>query len=217
MFTNFDWLSKVLMLPALLFALTLHEFCHAYTAVRMGDDTPARQGRLTLNPLVHLDLIGFFLFFFAGFGWAKPVQVNPDAFRNPRRDDILVSIAGPLSNLAGAVLFAVLIKGLLLANPNIFDGIQGNIIFGILFYFVWLNLILALFNILPIPPLDGSHIVFDLLPPRYAIFKESFFRYGGVLLIAVILLGNATNTDILPLGKAASFIYRGLFQILQIR
>ena len=216
MFDHFDWLPKVLMLPALVYALTVHEFCHAYTAVRMGDDTPRRQGRLSLNPLVHFDLIGFLLFFFAGFGWARPVQVNPDAFRNPRRDDILVSLAGRLSNLASAVLFAVLIKALLMANGNIFSGIKGDILFGILFYCIWLNLILAFFNILPIPPLDGSHILFDLLPPRYEIFKETLYRYGSAILILIVILGNTANINLLPLGPVATFVYRGLFQILQI-
>jgi Zn-dependent protease len=117
---QFDLKETLLMLPAILFGFTIHEFWHAYTATRFGDDTPARQGRLTLNPLPHIDPIGFAMIVFAGFGWAKPVQVNPQAFRNPRRDDLIVSLAGPLSNLITAIVFALIIKALFTTAGQIF-------------------------------------------------------------------------------------------------
>ena len=203
------------MLPAILFGFSIHEFWHAYTATLFGDDTPAKQGRLTLNPLVHIDLIGFLLLIYAGFGWAKPVQVNPQAFRNPKRDDLLVSIAGPLSNLITAILFAVIIKGLFLFADELFKiPDYGGYILKILVYFVWINLVLFVFNLIPLPPLDGSHILLGLLPERFQSFKEFLLRFGGIALLALILLESWTNRDLLPIGTITQAIYQGLFRLL---
>ncbi len=214
---DFNLERALLMMPAILFGFSIHEFSHAIAAVKLGDRTPEEQGRLTLNPLVHLDLIGFVLFFIAGFGWAKPVQTNPNAYKNPRRDDILVSVAGPLSNLVGAVFFAILFKVIiqfyqgLLTNPT-----YGNQLKTMLIYFIWVNIILAIFNLIPIPPLDGSHILFDILPYRFQSFKERFFQFGSIILIGIILIENNTKMDILPIGKAGMAIFNGLFGILGI-
>lgn len=203
------------MLPAILFGFSIHEFWHAYTATRFGDDTPAKQGRLTLNPLAHIDLIGFLLLVYAGFGWAKPVQVNPQAFRNPKRDDILVSVAGPLSNLVSAVIFALIIKGLFMFAGGLFNiAGYGEYIYKILLYFVWINLVLFVFNLIPLPPLDGSHVLFALLPDRFQIIKEQFFRFGAIALMVLILFESWTHLDILPIGTITHSIYRGLFQLL---
>ncbi len=212
---QFDLKETLLMLPAILFGFSTHEFWHAYTATSFGDDTPAKQGRLTLNPLAHIDLIGFLLLIYAGFGWAKPVQVNPQAFRNPKRDDILVSIAGPLSNLVTAVIFALIIKGLFLFARELFViAGYGEYILRILIYFVWINLVLFVFNLIPLPPLDGSHVLFALLPDRFQHLKEQFFQFGGIALMALILFESLLNKDILPIGKITQSIYQGLFQLL---
>lgn len=203
------------MLPAILFGLTFHEFWHAYTATRFGDDTPAKQGRLTLNPLAHIDLVGFLMLVYAGFGWAKPVQVSPQAFRNPKRDDILVSIAGPLSNLFTAIVFALFIKGLFLfARPMLEIPSYGTYIFKILIYFVWINLVLFVFNLIPLPPLDGSHILFALLPEHFYHLKEKLSQFGGIALMAILFFESLSDLDILPIGKITQVIFQTLMQFL---
>lgn len=214
---DFDLREILLRLPAILFALSIHEFFHAYTAVKLGDSTPEKQGRLTLNPIHHLDPIGFILFIFAGFGWAKPVQINPFAFKHPKRDDILVSVAGPLSNFISAIFFAIIVKLLLVFYREIFsiEG-YGDLISEMLKNFIGLNLSLAFFNLIPIPPLDGSHILFAVLPDRYQRFKDFFFRFGSILLILIIFIESNTNTDILFIGRLANMIYKGLFYVLRI-
>lgn len=214
---QFDLKETILMLPAILFGLAIHEFWHAYTATHFGDDTPAKQGRLTLNPLSHIDLIGFLMFVFAGFGWAKPVQVNPQAFRNPKRDDLIVSLAGPLANLITAIIFALIIKGLFLFAGQLFAIAEyGDYIFKMLVYFVWVNLVLFVFNLIPLPPLDGSHILFSLLPERYSNFKEQFYRLGGILLLAIILFNQMTDQNLLPIGKIIQALFNALFQLLDL-
>jgi len=214
---HFDLKETLLMLPAILFGFTIHEFWHAYSATRFGDDTPARQGRLTLNPLTHIDPIGFAMIVFAGFGWAKPVQVNPQAFRNPRRDDLLVSLAGPLSNFVTAIIFALIIKALFTSAGQIFTIAEyGDYIFRMLEYFVWINLILFVFNLLPIPPLDGSRILFSLLPERFSNFKEQFYRVGGTLLLILIIFSSMSNYDLLPIGRITQTLFDTLFELLEI-
>lgn len=172
-------LSAVAMI--LLVALPVHEFAHAAAAVALGDDTPKWQGRYTLNPKVHLDPLGSALIFFVGFGWAKPVQWTPANIRmDPKWGSIIVAAAGPLSNLLLAVLSAVLI-GL---NP-----------FGVPFltsslgYFLWINVALFVFNLIPVPPLDGSHILFALLPGDNFQIRMWMNRFGTLILLAVIVFG----------------------------
>jgi Zn-dependent protease len=185
-------------------------------AVALGDDTPEQQGRLTLSPLAHIDPLGMLLFIFARFGWAKPVQINPSAFKHPKRDDLLVTVAGPLANLVAAVLFALLTRAMLLFNPKIFSGSFGNEIFMIVAYFVWTNLVLTIFNFLPIPPLDGSHLLFALIPERFHNFKEKMLQFGGVILIAIVLIENNSGIDFFPIGPAVQTVYDGMFKVLGI-
>ncbi len=202
----------LLMLPAILFGLSFHEFCHAYVAVKLGDETPRRQKRLTLNPLAHFDPIGFLMLLIVRFGWAKPVEINPQAFKHPRRDEVLVSLAGPLANLITAVVFVVLIR--LFIGPLGRMETYGRYIFDMMQYFVVINLGLMIFNLLPIPPLDGSHLVFVVLPDRWVRFKIGLYRYGSIALLGVIVLERVTNLDLLPIGKAVFAIYSGLFRMV---
>jgi Zn-dependent protease len=212
---NLDIRRIVLILPAVLIGFTIHEFAHALVAVRLGDNTPRDQGRLTLNPLAHIELIGLLMILLAGFGWAKPVQINPNNFKNPKNDEILVSLAGPFSNLVFGFGFGVLLKILLTAAPGIFfiDGF-GETLYQILAYFIWINLLLAVFNLFPIPPLDGSHILLSLIPDKYSGFKIAFNRYGRFILIAAILLGSFTGYNLLPIGFLTGKLYNGLFNLL---
>jgi Zn-dependent protease len=204
-----------LVLPAVLVGFTVHEFSHALVAVRLGDSTPRDQGRLTLNPISHIELIGLLMILLVGFGWAKPVQINPRNFKNPKNDEILVSLAGPFSNLLFGIVFALALKLLFTLAPQIFyTGGFGPVLFQILSYFVWINLLLAVFNLFPIPPLDGSHILLSLIPDKFIRFKLVYTRYGRFILIALILLGSFTGYTLLPIGFLTSRVYAGLFNLL---
>ena len=165
-------------------ALTVHEFCHALVAFRLGDPTAARLGRLTLNPLRHLDPVGTLLLFFAGFGWAKPVPVEPRNLASPRRDMLWIAGAGPASNLVLA-LFSGLLWRLTQNNVDVAQGTLATI----LLFSVHINLILAVFNALPLAPLDGAAILKGLLPPAPAAVFSRYERYGGFVLLALVASG----------------------------
>ena len=148
----------IILLPTLVFSLCFHEFSHGYIAYRLGDNTAARNGRLTLNPMAHLDLVGYLMILFVGFGWAKPVPVNPINFINPRIDMMKVAFAGPASNLMLAFIAGTILR---------FTGYAGlfhnNIIIDVLQYLTWINIALAVFNMLPVAPLDGSQIFGNII------------------------------------------------------
>jgi len=177
----------IVSLPAFLLAIVLHELAHGYTAYRLGDDTAKRAGRLTLSPIAHLDPIGtiFFLFssiFGVGFGWAKPVPVVVERLRNPRRDDILVTLAGPAANLMQAVVWAVLLRLALRSGL----GSLSYAVMVVCFFGVAINVILMLFNLLPIPPLDGSHVALRLLGFEDPHLADRLAPLGFVLLFLFV-------------------------------
>jgi Zn-dependent protease len=179
----------------LIIAFTLHEFAHAFVAYKFGDDTAKKQGRLTLNPIQHLDPIGTLLIFIVGFGWARPVPVNRFFFKNPRLAGILVSVAGPLSNL-----FLVLIA-FLFWYICIVTGIAEQLpltIIDFLNVFIDLNLVLFIFNLLPLPPLDGYRIIEDLAPNRIRAKMTQYEAYGSLIFLILVLtpLDNYTITPI---------------------
>ena len=189
--------TLLLIAPAILVALTIHEFAHAFVADRYGDDTAKRSGRLTLNPLRHLDPLGTIMIFLVHFGWAKPVPVNPYNLRNPKKDMLWISAAGPLSNMALALISGLLLR-IILASAGTYDkySVLGFIIFMVVMS-LQINLALAVFNILPIAPLDGSKILAGLLPARYSSIIFTAERYGPFILLGLIILGRATGVSIL--------------------
>jgi Zn-dependent protease len=191
----FDPLFLIPFIPVLLLALTLHEFGHAWTAVHFGDPTPRLAGRLTLDPLKHLDPLGTVFMFVAHFGWAKPVPVNPANFTHPRAD-LWVSLAGIIANLVQAVLYAGVWHILAYAFPTTLGlGVSRFLVLGIM-----VNLSLALFNLLPIFPLDGSHVVKNLLPRRQAYrFSVLNERYGAMVLFSLLLVGYFSHVSPLAL------------------
>ncbi len=158
--------------PIFIISLVLHELSHAYMANFLGDPTPRLTGRLTLNPLKHLDLWGTLLFIFCGFGWAKPVQVDASYFRNPDKAMVSVALAGPLCNFLIAI-FSVLILGATFFFTR--NELTLNIVFNICYFATSVNVLLAVFNLIPIPPLDGSRLVHYLLPARY---KANYYRFA---------------------------------------
>lgn len=178
----------LLFIPLFLISLSVHEYAHAYFANKFGDDTAKARGRLTLNPLKHLDLIGSIVMpvmaFASGFaliGWAKPVPVNPNNFKNPLRDDAIVSVAGPLSNLLLSVVFFIAF-----ITINDLLGFESAILGQLLWMGVYFNVFLFAFNILPLPPLDGSHILFDLFPNKYTAKLLKLGLYGTIILFLFI-------------------------------
>ena len=181
-------ISFLIFLPVFFLSISVHEFSHALMANKFGDDTAKKLGRLTLNPIKHIDLIGSVIMplasFASGFaliGWAKPIPVNRNNFRNSLKDDLVVSFAGPLSNLILSVLLFILF----IISENWF-GVQNSIINTALWYGVFLNVFLFVFNLLPIPPLDGSHILFDLFPNKITAKFLNLGLYGSLLLLVFI-------------------------------
>lgn len=184
----------------LIVAFTVHEWAHAKSADELGDDTPRRAGRLTFNPLAHLDPIGSILLLLAGFGWAKPVPVNPYALRNGRMGFVIVAAAGPFSNLVLALLAAIPFRmGVLDTfnfDPNGIGGILPNLE-TLLIYFILINLTLMLFNLIPIPPLDGSKILAGFAPREWEPFLFQLERYGPLLLMALFFFGGGVLSVII--------------------
>ena len=195
-------------LPGIVIAMVVHEYAHARVAYALGDYTPRLQGRLTLNPAAHVDPIGLLMLFIVHFGWAKPVQINPMNFSNPRRDDILVSLAGPASNLITA--FIALIILVLLAKFD-FPFSEGTLlVFNLIIIY---NINFAIFNMLPIPPLDGSHILRNLLPYELARQYEYLEHYSFIFLI-IILMTPVLSYIFVPLQRLIFGIFQGIVNIL---
>ncbi len=210
-----QWL---LIIPILIASIVVHEVAHAWVARREGDDTPERQGRITLNPLPHLDPVGSFvvpaiLAFLPGnflFGWARPVMVDIRNFRDPVWSDIRVSMAGPASNLVLALLFTfLLVPAILLADGGGMEGglLEGSVWVAAAYYGILINLILALFNLLPVPPLDGSHVMRHLLPLGLREPYDRFGRVGILVLLGVLfLVPGAIQLVMAPVGWAAELL-----------
>ena len=201
----------ILMTPVILFSLTVHEYSHGRMALRLGDDTAQRLGRLSFNPLRHLDILGVLFFYFVGFGWAKPVPVDPRNFEHPRRDMMYVAIAGPLSNIALAVCCSFFIR---LISP------EFSYLFVILAYGIWINVALAIFNMLPIYPLDGSSVLKGMVSQKIAEGMTNLDRFGAFLILGVFLLDHFAHTGILgtilmlPINYSVLFLSQETFPMI---
>jgi Zn-dependent protease len=185
---NMDISTWIIKIPVLLFSITLHEYAHGRMALFFGDPTAKMQGRLTLNPLPHIDPFGALCLFLFNFGWAKPVPVDPRYFKNPRKEIIFMSLAGPAANLMLAALAGLALR--LFMFPSEIYQLT-------LFYLLFMNIGLGLFNLIPLPPLDGSHILENLLPLKASMKYREIGRYGPFILIGIIMLDNFAHTGIL--------------------
>lgn len=185
--------QAILFIPPFLLAISVHESAHAYVAYKLGDPTARDMGRVTLNPLPHIDLFGFIALFLVHFGWAKPVPVNSANLQNPLKDNLWISLAGPVSNFVLAVVSAVFFRMLLplLANS---DG--GIFVLSMIQFSVALNIVLMVFNLFPLPPLDGFHILEGLVSYETYLKLQQFRTAGPMILLGLIFLGSFTGLNI---------------------
>ncbi len=210
-------IKLALILIILLVALPFHEFAHALVAYRLGDSTAKLLGRLTLNPLVHFDPVGGTLLVLTllapgglfVFGWAKPTPVNPANLRGGRNSDALVALAGPATNLVLAAAAAIPFRVMMETGVEVPD-----LILGILFLFIQINVSLMIFNLIPLPPLDGSHVLLALVDPRTSWRLRSFLeRYGSIILLGLILIPSLTNLPS-PLGIIFEVVAHPIISLL---
>jgi peptidase M50 len=207
---NFNWTNILYSLPGVIIGLTVHEFSHAFVADKLGDGTARAQGRLTLNPFYHIDPIGMVFILLAGFGWAKPVQFDMRNLKSPKRDRILIALAGPLSNLILGVVFLFVIK-LTFDTLDFLPETLYVILFRLLFSISVINLGLFIFSMLPIPPLDGSHVFLSGLNLSSAV-EQQITQYGTLALFAIITLENIIDIDLLPIGTFTHWVVSLVFR-----
>jgi Zn-dependent protease len=208
-----DLRTIVLVAPVIIFSLTVHEFSHAWMANRFGDPTAKNMGRLSLNPLAHLDLFGLVMLFVSNFrfGWAKPVPVNPYNLRNQRHDDFWISAAGPLSNLSLALIAGMIFRAM--NRTEMLGQVSG--LDWMIFYGITINVSLAVFNLLPIFPLDGSHILRNILPEEYGPTIDRIEQFSPVILMVLIFSGFLFRFSILwvilgPIVRAIVLLFSGV-------
>ena len=215
MLLNLDTQILVLLIPALVFSLCVHEFSHGVIAYYYGDDTAYRYGRLTLNPLKHLDPVGSIMLLFIGFGYAKPVPVNPLNLQNPRKDMIKVAAAGPISNLLLAFFATFALYCIFYASPYLLTKTL-NMFFSL---FIQINIFLAIFNLLPIYPLDGGQIFGNMLSQKYPEFNNYMQMYGPRVLMIVIFFGLITGFSLIgivlsPLYEIVNSIFVSIVKLI---
>lgn len=206
-------LTTLLLIPGILLGLTFHEYSHAFVADRLGDKTPRFQGRLTLNPFVHIDPIGFIMILIFHFGWAKPVQTNPSAYKKYYKDDLKVSIAGPLANLVIAFISALLLALYIKLGKGInLSSTLSYVISNILYLSVTMNCMLFILNLIPIPGFDGFHILRDLFPKLFYNISDKLYQYQFIIMIIFLVSPLANYVVRLP----ADFVGNLIFSIVSL-
>jgi len=209
---SFDLARVLKFLPGIVLGLTVHEFCHALVAHLCGDSTSKDQGRVTLNPLKHIDPLGFIMLIFAGFGWAKPVEFNEQNLRNPKYDVIKIALAGPLSNAVIAMILSVIFSVYSSFVP-VYQSHTTQIISEVFLYAIYINWGLFIFNLIPLPPLDGSHLLFYQLR-RFPSVYNALYKYGSFLLFGLIIATFLTKINFLPIWPAIQFIGGGFLSLV---
>jgi Zn-dependent protease len=199
-------------LPGIILGLTVHEFSHALIAQRCGDNTSRDQGRITLNPLKHIDLFGFIMLIIAGFGWAKPVQFNEQNLRNPKTDVLKIALAGPLSNAVTAMILSVIFSLFVHLTPT-FHITVLQIFIEIFIYAIYINWGLFVFNLIPVPPLDGSHLLFHSLR-KFPVLHDALYKYGTLLLFGVLIISSISKRNFLPIWPLIEFLGKGFLSFV---
>jgi Zn-dependent protease len=202
--------DKLIMIPGIIIGLTFHEFAHALIADRLGDKTPRFQGRLTLNPSAHVDPMGFIMIIIFGFGWAKPVQVNPSAYKNYRKDDLKVSLAGPITNFLVAMILAILLGIYMKFGYGIMSDALYNVLGQMIGTALTINVGLGLFNLLPIPPLDGFSILRNISPKTFFRYEQSLYQYQMIIMLFVLYFGGRI------LAVPQGVIVSGLLKLMRV-
>ena len=194
-----DWfMGKLILLPGILIGLSFHEFAHGFVSYKLGDPTPERQGRLTLNPLAHIDPFGFIALLFAGFGWGVPVRIDPTYYKNKRTGEMLVGLAGVTMNLIIAVAACFIIKALFVVNPGFLGHTTGQVLIEMLMAVVSINLVLMVFNLLPVPPLDGFGVLTNIFNLRKYPWYYKVYNNGFPILMVLIIF-NVTGRVLTPI------------------
>lgn len=200
-----DWLlNTIIILPGIIIGISFHEYAHAKVAALCGDPTPVHGGRVTINPIVHIDPIGFIALLVIGFGWGRPVMINPSNFRRPRLNELFVALAGVTMNLILAFLFFGFLRLLYELAPMFMVSEAGSIITDILIHVVLINIVLLVFNLLPIPPLDGFNVITQIFNLRNTGFYYRIYDKGFLILMVLILL----NLSEKILSPSVFFLYR---------
>jgi Zn-dependent protease len=207
---NFDLVRILKFLPGIILGLTVHEFSHAYVALRCGDSTSKDQGRITLNPLKHIDPFGFMMLIVAGFGWAKPVEFNERNLHNPKTDVLKIAFAGPLSNAILAMVLSIIFSLLNTMEPAL---LQNGVFSEVFMYAIYINWGLFIFNLIPLPPLDGSHLLYFPLK-KYPVLYEGLYKYGSFVLIGLLIATAVTKINFLPILPAIQFLGQGFLSIV---
>ncbi len=212
---NIDFLRILKLLPGIVLGLTVHEFSHALVANWCGDTTSKDQGRITLNPLKHIDPLGFIMLMVAGFGWARPVQFSEQNLRNPKTDVLKIAFAGPLSNALLAMVLSVAFS-VLSSNIQLYSHPSLRLLYEIIRYAIYINWGLFVFNLIPLPPLDGSHLLFNQLK-RFPLLYSAMYKYGSLILFGLLIATTVTKIDFLPIWPAIRFLGDGFLSIVGSR
>lgn len=209
---NFNLTQVLIFLPGIILGLTVHEYSHALVAHMCGDSTAKEQGRISLNPLKHIDPLGFIMLIVAGFGWAKPVQFNEQNLKNPKTDVIKIALAGPLSNAVIAMILSIAFSLLSSALPAYPTPVM-RVVFEVFRSAIYINWALFIFNLIPLPPLDGSHLLLSQFK-RFPVLYNGLYKYGSFLLFGLIIASFVTKINFFPILPAIKFLGNGFLSLV---